>query len=291
MCKRPKKYLCSVDGCGKMYSRPCLLEQHRRSHTNERPFVCEEPGCGKGFLRASHLKVHKWSHSQVKPLACPVCSKGFTTNQQLSRHKKTHKDLPSPPQEQLNDKDTAGGDGRVEDCNPNTVACTYSGCTESFPTGTQLTDHILSFHLRSEILSIPALRPPPAQVHLEQPATAPPYQVADDTAQSNDGATLNIPAGPMSRVENNNISSHQTQPSSERGIYSAPWSNWNDLHCKEIECIGYPTYESLPHLLAHYDTYHSFVPESLFQSSFQDVNPNQNSNPNQDIENSNDSHI
>lgn len=270
-----------------MYSRPCLLEQHRRSHTNERPFVCKEPGCGKGFLRASHLKVHKWSHSQVKPLACPVCSKGFTTNQQLSRHKKTHKDLPSPPQEQLNGKDTAGGDGRVEDCKPNTVACTYSGCTESFPIGTQLTDHILSFHLRSEILSIPALRPPPTQVHLEQLATALPYQVADDTAQSNDGATLNIPAGPMSRVENNNISSHQIQPSFERGIYSAPWSNWNDLHCKEIECIGYPTYESLPHLLAHYDTYHSFVPESLFQSSFQDVNPNQNSNPDQDIENSN----
>lgn len=86
--QRPKKYSCDFEACKKAFSRPCLLNQHKRTHTNDRPFKCDE--CGKGFFRQSHLKCHRWSHSEIKPLTCVVCTKGFTTNQQLNRHIRTH---------------------------------------------------------------------------------------------------------------------------------------------------------------------------------------------------------
>lgn len=268
MCKRPKKYLCSVDGCGKMYSRPCLLEQHRRSHTNERPFVCKEPGCGKGFLRDSHLKVHRWSHSKVKPLTCPVCFKGFITNQQLSRHSKTHKNLPSPPQEQE-------ADGHVEQKESNArgnesmlVMCTYNGCKESFPVEVELTNHILDVHLRSEILSSPILRPAPVQTSTEDLTPISLSQTSDDASQNGDEVTVSSQTDSMSGLESDDTN-HHTQSSSRQGPYSAPWDNWDSLYCKEVECAGYPKYESLCHLLEHYDRYHTFVPESLVQCSFQ----------------------
>lgn len=121
---RPKKYQCPLKECSKMYSRPCLLEQHRRTHSDERNFICHEPGCGKAFLRKSHLKVHKWSHSAEKPLSCEICYKGFTTSQQLSRHMNTHK----------KDKD-----------------CPYD-CGKSYFVDKELTNHILEEHLFNEII-------------------------------------------------------------------------------------------------------------------------------------------
>ncbi|KAH3674899.1 hypothetical protein WICMUC_002972 [Wickerhamomyces mucosus] len=90
--KRPNKYKCLISSCGKAYSRPSLLAQHMRAHSNERPFKC--PNCSKSFLRESHLKTHSWTHSDDKPIKCSYCSKTFVTNQQLWRHiKSNHPDI------------------------------------------------------------------------------------------------------------------------------------------------------------------------------------------------------
>lgn len=92
MVSRPKKYLCSFEGCEKAYNRPALLRQHERTHTNDRPFKCLVDGCDKSFFRKSHLKVHQHSHQDddEKPFKCLICGKGAISPQLLQRHELTH---------------------------------------------------------------------------------------------------------------------------------------------------------------------------------------------------------
>ncbi|KAG7665898.1 PZF1 [[Candida] subhashii] len=116
---RPKKYLCNHDGCNKAYSRPSLLEQHKRTHTNERPFPCIHQGCNKSFMRKSHLDVHLISHSSAKPFHCSVCGKGVNTPQHLKRHEVTH---------------------------TKSFKCQYEDCSEAFYKHQSLRHHILSVH-------------------------------------------------------------------------------------------------------------------------------------------------
>lgn len=92
MAVRPKKYLCTFEGCDKAYNRPALLRQHERTHTNERPFECPVEGCDKSFFRKSHLQVHRHSHQEndEKPFHCRICGKGAISAQLLKRHELTH---------------------------------------------------------------------------------------------------------------------------------------------------------------------------------------------------------
>lgn len=92
MAIRPKKYLCTFEGCDKAYNRPALLRQHERTHTNERPFECPVKGCDKSFFRKLHLQVHRHSHQEndEKPFQCRICGKGAISPQLLKRHELTH---------------------------------------------------------------------------------------------------------------------------------------------------------------------------------------------------------
>lgn len=90
---RPLKYLCDFEGCGKAFSRPVRLQEHIRSHTNERIFKCPHAPCTKDFLRDTHLKHHiKTVHTKERDYVCDWkdCDKTFTTGQRLRKHREAH---------------------------------------------------------------------------------------------------------------------------------------------------------------------------------------------------------
>ncbi|RAL08193.1 C2H2-type zinc finger protein [Aspergillus homomorphus CBS 101889] len=124
-----KTHRCPFDGCTKAFNRPARLQEHLRSHNNERLFQCPHEDCDKNFLRASHLNHHvKSAHTGIRDYVCerPGCGKSFVTGSRLRRHLAAH-------------------DGRDK------YRCTeYPPCEETFRKHTTLQKHILSVHLNKK---------------------------------------------------------------------------------------------------------------------------------------------
>ena len=121
-----KTHLCPFEGCTKAFNRPARLQEHIRSHRNERIFKCQYDGCEKTFLRASHLNHHvKSAHTQIRDYVCdrPGCGKSFVTGTRLRRHLAAH-------------------DGREK------YRCTeYPPCNETFRKHSTLHRHVMMVHL------------------------------------------------------------------------------------------------------------------------------------------------
>ncbi|KAI9040058.1 uncharacterized protein KD926_008621 [Aspergillus affinis] len=129
-----KTHRCPFDGCSKAFNRPARLQEHLRSHNNERLFSCTHEDCDKTFLRASHLNHHiKSAHTGVRDYVCdrPGCGKNFVTGSRLRRHLAAH-------------------DGRDK------YRCTeHPPCNETFRKHSTLQKHIMTCHLKQKPFQCP----------------------------------------------------------------------------------------------------------------------------------------
>lgn len=83
---RIKKFSCDI--CGRCLASKASRDEHRRTHTGERPYICEI--CGKSFKQRASLHVHKSFHSIVLPHECSLCSQRFKRKQELDNHTFVH---------------------------------------------------------------------------------------------------------------------------------------------------------------------------------------------------------
>lgn len=88
-----KHLKCTWEGCTKTFNRPIRLQNHLKTHTNERTFACHYDKCDKAYFEDKHLQAHiKGSHTHERKHSCEWegCGKSFLTATRLRRHIATH---------------------------------------------------------------------------------------------------------------------------------------------------------------------------------------------------------
>ncbi|EDW07020.1 zinc finger protein 436 isoform X1 [Drosophila mojavensis] len=79
-------HVCHV--CNKAFRQQCRLNQHMRSHVDEKLYTCEM--CGKKLKHLRNHKEHMLTHTNAKPHQCLVCARFYRTTSSLAAHMRTH---------------------------------------------------------------------------------------------------------------------------------------------------------------------------------------------------------
>ena len=90
MHNKDKPYRCA--DCTKAFSTKQHLDDHRRTHTGEKPYPCTWPGCPQAFALQSNLTAHLLVHVHTgdKPYKCTAdtakCTKAYASKRELLNH-------------------------------------------------------------------------------------------------------------------------------------------------------------------------------------------------------------
>ena len=95
--KDPGKYKHECDTCGERFTRSTTLREHKRIHTNERPFACST--CLKTFTRPKDRKRHQELHTRKNKFSCDLsfdgidgqCGRAFAREDGLVAHLRTER--------------------------------------------------------------------------------------------------------------------------------------------------------------------------------------------------------
>ena len=80
------RYKCAI--CGRSYSSSYSLQEHKFSHTGEKPWTCEI--CGKSFASSTKQARHIRIHTGDLPYSCDVCDKRFAQSSARKSHMRIH---------------------------------------------------------------------------------------------------------------------------------------------------------------------------------------------------------
>ncbi|XP_075205339.1 uncharacterized protein LOC142311110 isoform X1 [Anomaloglossus baeobatrachus] len=93
--------------CGKSFTDELQLDEHQKTHLEEKPYICSESlerhqiihleemsfsclECGKCFFQNSDLVEHEQIHTGEKQFSCEECGISFTQLSDLATHQKVH---------------------------------------------------------------------------------------------------------------------------------------------------------------------------------------------------------
>lgn len=178
-----RPYVCNVPGCGKSFIRPCHLRVHKWTHSQEKPRKCEF--CGKGFITNQQLRRHLTAHAnkarrkyekEIKEKHFKEAEKLLTLFNEISlknsnKPKSNVKEADIPIVENIipelpiqNQKDYSISNIDLPQQNNIVISnqslkCPYQPCTLEFQYSHDLADHILEYHVVSQLTGLTPIYP------------------------------------------------------------------------------------------------------------------------------------